>query len=160
MRIRMRSVTNQLRAAPLGGEGWYISRPSANGVDGRWPVRPHAVVGMPTPTAASRAAPIMAAASPPAADMVALLMQRGDAALAVGDIIAARLLFERAATMGSAAAAIVAGKTYDVDFLLRAGARGIRADPVVAAAWFRKAAALGDPEARERLARIDAHRPR
>jgi TPR repeat protein len=86
--------------------------------------------------------------------MIRLLMQRGEAALAVGDIIAARLLFERAASLGSAAAATAAGKTYDLDFLLRAGARGIRANPPAAAAWYRKAAVLGDPEARDLLARI------
>ena len=88
--------------------------------------------------------------------MVGLLVRRGDAALADGDIIGARLLFERAAALGSAAAATAAGKTYDIEFLLRSGARGIRANQAAATAWFRKAAALGDPEARSRLARIEA----
>ena len=46
-------------------------------------------------------------------------------------------------------------KTYDVAFLLQAGARGIRADQATAAFWFRKAAALGDAEGRERLVRIE-----
>lgn len=88
--------------------------------------------------------------------MVVLLMHRGDAALADGDIMAARLLFERAAALGSAAAATAAGKTYDIDFLSRAGAHGTRADPKAAAVWYRKAAALGDPEARARLAGVQA----
>ena len=52
-------------------------------------------------------------------------------------------------------AATAAGKTYDIDFLLQSGARGIRPDQSAAAVWFRKAAALGDPEARSRLARIE-----
>jgi hypothetical protein len=95
----------------------------------------------------------------PSGDMVELLLRRGDAALADGDIIAARLLYERAAAMGSAKAATSAGKTYDVDFLSQSGARGIRPDQTAAAAWFRKAAALGDPEARSLLARIEG-RPR
>ena len=69
---------------------------------------------------------------------------------------AARLLFERAAALGSATAATSAGKTYDSDFLLRSGARGIRADPTQAAAWFRRAVALGDPAARAPLTRIEA----
>jgi len=97
-------------------------------------------------------------ASPPAESskaVIGLLLQRGDAALAVGDVIAARLLFERAASLGSISAATAAGKTYDVDFLSRSGARGIRADPAIAAAWFRKAAARGDTEARARLDRIE-----
>jgi TPR repeat protein len=88
-------------------------------------------------------------------EMIELLLRRGDAALADGDIIAARLLYERAAAMGSAKAATSAGKTYDVDFLAQSGARGIRPDQTAAATWFRKAAALGDPEARSLLARIE-----
>jgi TPR repeat protein len=87
--------------------------------------------------------------------MIGLLFQRGSAALADGDIIAARMLFERAAALGSAAAATSVGKTYDVDFLSQAGARGIPGDLPSAVAWFRKAAALGDPEARARLVRIE-----
>jgi len=101
------------------------------------------------PRAAIHAAP---PAPDPSAEMVRLLMQRGDAAFAVGDIIAARLMYERAAGLGSANAATAAGKTYDMEFLLNAGARGIRADPAAAAAWYRRAAALGDPEAKTRLA--------
>jgi hypothetical protein len=92
---------------------------------------------------------------PASNEMIALLLRRGDAAAADGDIIAARLLYERAAVLGSATAATAAGKTYDIDFLLQSGARGIRPDQSAAAVWFRKAAALGDPEARSRLARIE-----
>ncbi len=106
-----------------------------------------------TTTAASRS-PASAMTSETEA-MVALLSRRGDEALAHGDIVAARLLYERAAAQGSGAAATAAGKTYDVEFLLRVGARGIRADPAAAAAWFRKAAALGDAEGQARLARME-----
>jgi hypothetical protein len=101
---------------------------------------------------------LMASRSPPfnaSDDMVVLLLQRGDSALAEGDIIGARLLYERAAALGSAAAATSAGKTYDGEFLSQAGVRGIQADQGSAMAWFRKAAALGDPEARARLAHIE-----
>ena len=89
-------------------------------------------------------------------DMVGLLMRRGNTAIADGDIIAARMLYERAAALGSAAAATSVGKTYDVEFLLHAGARGIPADQTLAVSWFRKAAALGDLEARAQLARIES----
>jgi|HubBroStandDraft_1064217.scaffolds.fasta_scaffold28378_3 hypothetical protein len=106
-------------------------------------------------TPAKAPAPPPLPAARPSDDMVALLLRRGDAALADGDIIAARLLYERAAAMGSAKAATSAGKTYDIDFLSQSGARGIRPDQTAAAAWFRKAAALGDPEARSLLARIE-----
>jgi TPR repeat protein len=91
----------------------------------------------------------------PAPDMIGLLLQRGDTALASGDIIAARMLFERAASLGSATAATRAGETYDIEFLSQSGARGFRADQSAAAGWYRRAAALGDPEARARLARIE-----
>jgi hypothetical protein len=88
-------------------------------------------------------------------EMVGLLMRRGNTAIADGDIIAARMLYERAAALGSAAAATSVGKTYDMEFLLHAGVRGIPADQTSAVAWFRRAAALGDQEARAQLARIE-----
>ena len=73
--------------------------------------------------------------------------------LALGDVSAARLLYERAAsTSGHAAAA--AGKTYDPAFLAQIGARGIPSDPGAAAEWYRKAVALGDPEADQLLRRL------
>lgn len=79
--------------------------------------------------------------------MITALMQRGQEMLSVGDISAARLLFERAANGGSAAAATALGRTYDPRFLASLGARGIRPDPAVAAEWYRRGSALGDPEA-------------
>ncbi len=96
--------------------------------------------------------PLVQQAAP--ANLVALLMSRGQAMLELGDISAARLLFERAAELGNARGATEAGKTYDPDYLRSARARGIAADPARAAAWYRKAAALGDTEAAGRLARM------
>jgi TPR repeat protein len=107
-------------------------------------------------TSASEVSGAAAEQSAPPQAMIGLLTQRGDAALAVGDIIAARLLYERAATMGSATAATAAGKTFDLDFLLRADTHGIRPDPGAAATWYRKAVALGDPTARTLLAHLEA----
>lgn len=90
-----------------------------------------------------------AAAPPPTlpAQEIATLMARGDQLLATGDVAGARLFYERAAEGGSAAAATAAGKTYDPLFLADAHARFIRADPVAAARWYRKASAGGDKEA-------------
>jgi hypothetical protein len=121
------------------------------------PPRPiQAVTPVPAvpPVAAYVAAPARTQSASPPQALIGLLTQRGDAALAVGDIIAARLLYERAATMGSATAATAAGKTYDLDFLLRADTHGIRPDPAAAATWYRKAAALGDPEGRTLLGHL------
>lgn len=76
---------------------------------------------------------------------VALLLRQGNERLALGDISAARRLFERAAAAGSAAGARGVARTYDPSVL---GQAGMLADPAAAAAWQRVAAALGEAEAR------------
>jgi hypothetical protein len=85
---------------------------------------------------------------PPA--LMAALMKRGNEALDLGDISAARLLFQRAAETGNAAAATALGKTYDPNFTANPSAR----DPARAAEWYRKAVALGDPSAADLLKRV------
>jgi hypothetical protein len=114
--------------------------------------------GAPNPpvTQGAREEPAQRVAVEPGPDMIRLLLHRGDAAVTDGDIAAARLLYERAAAMGSGAAATSLGKTYDAEFLVRWGARGIKADPTQAMAWYRKGTALGDAEAGTRLARLEA----
>jgi hypothetical protein len=96
------------------------------------------------------AAPV---ASAPQLDL-GLLLSRGNAMLALGDISAARLLYERATALGSAGAATRLGNTYDADFLASIQAKGIVADQAAAIAWYRKAAALGDTEAVHQLKRF------
>ena len=76
--------------------------------------------------------------------------------LAAGDVSAARLFYERAAARGSAAGATGVGKTHDPAFLSRFDGFGIRSDPAAAATWYRKAVALGDPEAERLLRRLGA----
>ncbi len=89
-----------------------------------------------------------------------ILLQRGDAALAIGDVTAARLLYERAANAGSAEAAIALGKTYDIRFLPETGVRGSTANKDLAARWYRRAADLGDRRGDELLLRVaDGSRP-
>jgi TPR repeat protein len=83
-----------------------------------------------------------------------LLLSRGNARLALGDISAARLLYERAAALGSARAATALGNTYDGAFLGSIQAKGIVADQAAAIVWYRKAAALGDTEAVRQLKRL------
>jgi len=87
-------------------------------------------------------------------DVMQALMKRGDSMLATGDIIAARLLYQRAAEAGNAQAATATGKTLDPNFLNRAGATGISADPTLASGWYRRAIALGDHSAEEWLKRL------
>ena len=90
----------------------------------------------------------------PSADMVALLLRRGDASFALGDVSSARLLYERAAEGGDGRGATGVGKTYDPMSLRAIGARGIQADPVAAATWYRRAIELGDRSAADRLTQM------
>ena len=84
------------------------------------------------------------------------LRERGDDMLAVGDVSAARRLYERAADAGSGEAAAAAGKTYDPSILALIGAVGIRPDPEQAASWYRRAVALGDQQAARWLKELGA----
>ncbi len=74
---------------------------------------------------------------------------------ATGDISAARLLYERAAEAGSGPAAVEAGRLRDPAYLARLGAIGMAADPTAAAAWYRRAVALGDTDASALLQRLE-----
>jgi TPR repeat protein len=87
--------------------------------------------------------------------LVAQLMRRGDEMLARRDVSAARLLYEYAAGAGDARAATAAGKTYDPAFLHDIAALGVPPQPDRAAAWYRRAAAAGDAEAKARLTRLE-----
>jgi type II secretory pathway predicted ATPase ExeA len=94
-----------------------------------------------------------------APDLMAALMKRGEQSLSLGDIAAARLLFKRAAEAGNARAAVAMGKTYDSDALAAGPAQGEGPDPAVAAEWYARAAALGDPQAPDLLARLKSRSP-
>ncbi|MBV9785810.1 MAG: AAA family ATPase [Acidisphaera sp.] len=118
----------------------------------------------PAPAAPSAAASAPAAPAAPAASaapsispaLLAALINRGNAAVAEGDLSAARLLYARAAAAGSGPAATAIGKTYDPAFLASIGAKGIQPDQAAAVSWYRKAAALGDGEAARRLHELGA----
>jgi type II secretory pathway predicted ATPase ExeA len=103
---------------------------------------------LPTPTPA----PLARRVEPLPPDLMAALMKRGNQSLDLGDIAAARLLFQRAAEAGNGAAATALGRTYDPAFTAAASAR----DPGRAAEWYQKAIALGDPNAADLLKRLPA----
>ncbi|HXA22505.1 MAG TPA: hypothetical protein VNW90_09405 [Acetobacteraceae bacterium] len=110
-------------------------------------------------SAAPRSSPEQPTGSPSAgtvlsADVVALLLRRGDASFALGDVSSARLLYVRAAEGGDGRGATGVGKTYDPMSLRAIGARGIQADPVAAATWYRRAIELGDQSAADRLTQM------
>ena len=115
------------------------------------PVQPAETAGPSTAAAASVAEsaakpqpPPPSGASPAA---VAALLARGDALIAIGNVAAARLVYQRAAAHASARAATAMGKTYDPRFLQAIGAIGVVADPDAAAAWYRRGSTLGDEDA-------------
>ena len=111
------------------------------------------------------AAPVAAPAGPPAAalpsavrrigaDELTLLMKRAISLLASGDIPPARLLLERAADAQEASAAFLLAQTYDPDVLGASDIRTITPDRAEALTWYRKAAELGNLNARRRLPEI------
>jgi hypothetical protein len=98
--------------------------------------------------------------SPPAApkmsqkpDPVALkeLLDKSNQLLSKGDVVAARALYERAVDMGSAAAALSLGSTYDPNRLWSLGVFGMVGNKERARHWYRRAEQLGHPEANERM---------
>ena len=92
-----------------------------------------------------------------AADM-AELVTRGDAFLSTGDIVSARVFYERAADGGAGDAALRLGATFDPGFLSRAGVRGAPSDQTQAWSWYRRAVDLGNSAAQEALR--DLEQPR
>ncbi len=82
---------------------------------------------------------------------VKLLVDRGKQFFEVGDLIAARLLFLRAANAGDAAAAVAMGATYDPVILAERGVRGVTADLEKARSWYERAKEMGSPEGPRRL---------
>ncbi|MDH6264191.1 hypothetical protein [Bradyrhizobium sp. BR13661] len=82
------------------------------------------------------------------------LMTRAKNLLGVGDIAAARLLLERAASAGDATAALLLARTYDPAVLGTRDTRSVNADASAARDWYQKAATLGSPEAQQRLAQL------
>jgi TPR repeat protein len=100
------------------------------------------------PPAATASAPPSAAGAmrmPPVE--TAALSARGDDLLGVGDIVSARLFYERAADAGDGRAALRLGATYDPKFLARAGLPNVHADEAQALSWYRRAHALGATDA-------------
>ncbi len=88
------------------------------------------------------------------ADTLAGLMTRAKAMIAIGDIAAARLLLERAATAQDASAAFLLAQTYDPAVLGTNDTRSITADAAAARDWYEKAAQLGSVEAKQRLTQL------
>jgi hypothetical protein len=126
------------------------------------PPRQKAVPPMPQVAATSPAAPPKVAAPPAVLDPVkrqsALkFLKRGDEELAQGRVAPARLLYERAAEMGLAQAAMAIAATYDAAELNQPHLRDVQPDPGEAKRWYERARALGATDANARLQRLGSN---
>jgi hypothetical protein len=83
-------------------------------------------------------------------------LARGDTLLSVGDVVSARLFYERAADAGGGVAAIRLGETFDPVFLDRVHLRGVRGDRNAALFWYHRARDLGVAEAELLLKPLEA----
>jgi hypothetical protein len=82
-------------------------------------------------------------------------LERARALVRANDIAAARLIFTRLANGGVAEAAFELGRTYDPDFLEIIPLAGLKPDLEIAKQWYRRAAALGNADAKGRLAKFE-----
>jgi hypothetical protein len=79
-----------------------------------------------------------------------VLMARGEEAMRRGGVAVARRIFEELAARGSAAGALALARSYDPARIARSQAPDI----VLALKWYERAAELGNPDAKRRLAEI------
>jgi len=81
-------------------------------------------------------------------------LDRGRAALELNDIAGARLIFEYLATHGSASGAYYLAQTYDPELLPQTSlGPQFKPDANIAARWYSRAAELGHPDAKNRIAK-------
>ena len=102
-------------------------------------------------TPGAQAPPSSPAVRPLKAEQIRLLVKQGEQFVAAGDVITARIAFQRAAEAGDAQAAVALGATYDPTVLAKLGVVGISADIAKARSWYEKAEKLGSPDAKRRL---------
>lgn len=81
-------------------------------------------------------------------------MKKGDDELDDGRVAPARLLYERAAEMGLARAAMALAGTYDAVELAKLNLQNVQPDAKQARRWYERALSLGAKEASERLQRL------
>lgn len=129
-------------AAPLPKASKQASLPPAAAKEATAPSAPKAAPApVPVLDQASRA-------------MAVKFLKRGDEELADGRVAPARLLYERAAEIGLAQAAMALAGTYDAAELAKPHLRNVQPDPVEAKRWYERAKTLGAAEAAARLQRL------
>jgi hypothetical protein len=80
-----------------------------------------------------------------------LLVEQGERFIKDGDIVTARMIFERAAKAGDAAAALALAAAYDPIVLAKVGVLGMDTDVEKARIWYENALSLGAAQAADRL---------
>ena len=100
------------------------------------------------------ASPPTVALTPADRERALHLLKKGEEQLAQGLVAPARLLFERAADLGLAEAAMALAATYDALELNKPNLRGIGPDDTLAKRWYERARQLGASEADIRLQRL------
>jgi hypothetical protein len=82
------------------------------------------------------------------------LLERGQKLMSQGSIVAARIIFEELARIGSAKGTLALARSYDPVFVQKSKAVGVTTDLGKALEWYSRAEALGSTEARGRIAEI------
>ncbi|HEY4404531.1 MAG TPA: hypothetical protein VGN55_07735 [Xanthobacteraceae bacterium] len=140
-----RSTAQAQSAASASSAASAAAAPSAA------PSRAESNAALPSAPAPEQAAPAAQAVRELDPVSIKLLMQQGEQFVASGDLVAARLVYRRAAESGNAAAALALGATFDPVVLARIGVRGMGADVEKARSWYEKAKEFGSPDAPRRL---------
>jgi hypothetical protein len=115
---------------------------------------------MPSPDAAEPA-PTTVAPSPRKPtrtfepEVIALLINEAKKHVSTGDVVTARMIFQRVAEAGDATAALELAASYDPTVLARLGVIGMGADVEKARTWYRIAESFGSAEAKQRLQSLD-----
>lgn len=83
------------------------------------------------------------------------MLAEGQRLLRYGDVAGARAMFQRAAQLGSAQAALALGSTYDPHSIAETGLRTVVPDRVTAVGWYRRAHRLAAGKPPEGAADLD-----
>jgi hypothetical protein len=86
---------------------------------------------------------------------IRLLIEQGEKFMAAGDIVTARMIFERAAQSEDATAALALGAAYDPLVLSKLGVLGMQSSLEKARVWYAKAQSLGSTQAIARLKALE-----
>jgi hypothetical protein len=79
------------------------------------------------------------------------LLAQADRLIGKGDIVGARVIYQRAAELGSGPAALALAATYDPNRLWSLGVLGLAGNKERARQWYQRASELGHAEAKTRL---------